>query len=204
MQTQVNTKTCYRRRNQSTRRKSLCGPPSHNDPLVSKVRVREYQKDPPSLIYPMYLNPLSSSSQRASPSHFLASYLDLAISSKLHLPINGFFLYFPHAPKLLSTLRLGEVSVQTKNLSRICNWRGKSRISNSQVYCQGFFSKSLSYNFVGNVSLYSMGKEIKKAQLKSSKQRVSWVTRKLSKSQSDSRNTAWQTTVLEDPGLTQE
>jgi len=49
------------------------------------------------------------------------------MSSKLHPPIDDFFKCFPHASKLFSTLRLGEVSVWVKNHSRICNWRGRSR-----------------------------------------------------------------------------
>ena len=52
--------------------------------LVNKVGVQEYQKDPPSLIYPMYLNPLSFSYQRASSSHVFTSYLDPAII-RIHL-----------------------------------------------------------------------------------------------------------------------
>jgi len=90
------------------------------DPLMNKVGVHEYQKDHLSLIYPMYLNPPSSSYQWASRSHVFTSYPYLAINSKLHLPINGFFQYFSYAPKLLSTFRLGEVSVWTKNLSKMC------------------------------------------------------------------------------------
>ena len=107
--------------------KPLCGPLSRIDSLVNKVKVQGYQKDPQSLIYPMYLNPSSSSYQRASPSHVFISYPDPVISTKLHPPIDGFLQYFPHTPKLLSTLRLSEVSIWVKNLSRICNWRGRSR-----------------------------------------------------------------------------
>ena len=76
------------------------------------------------------------------------SYPNPTISSKLHPPINGLFQCFPHAPKLLFILRFGEVCVWTKNLSRMYNWRGRSRgklkrngvddcgftIANSQVY----------------------------------------------------------------------
>ena len=91
--------------------KPLCNPLSRNDPLVSKVGVQGYQKDPPSLIYLIYLNPPSSSSQRTSPSLVFTSFPDPALSSKLHLPINGFFQYFSDTPKLLLTLRLGEVNV---------------------------------------------------------------------------------------------
>ena len=75
----------------------------------------------------MYLNPLSSSSQWNLPCHVFTSYLDPTISSKFHLPINGFFQYFPHVPKQLIILRLGEACVSAKNLSRICNCRGKLR-----------------------------------------------------------------------------
>ena len=75
----------------------------------------------------MYLNPQSSNYQRASWSHVFTSYPDPAVSSKLHLPMNDFFQCFPHAPKLLSTLKLDEVSVWAKNLSMMCRWRGKSR-----------------------------------------------------------------------------
>ena len=75
----------------------------------------------------MYLNPLSSSSQWNLLCHVFTSYLDPTISSKFHLPINGFFQYFPHVPKQLITLGLGEVCVSAKNLSRICNCRGKLR-----------------------------------------------------------------------------
>ena len=95
--------------------------PSRIDPLVNKVGVQGYQKNPSSLIYPMYLNPPSSSHQRTSPSYVFTRCLDPAISSKLHLLISGFFQCFLHAPKLLSTLRLSEVSFWAKNLSRICN-----------------------------------------------------------------------------------
>ena len=132
----------------------------------------------------MYLNPPSFSYQRASRSHVFTSYLDLAFSSKLHLPTNGFFQCFPYAPKLLSTLRLGEISVWAKNFSMMCRWRSRSRgklqrygvddcgytISNSQVYSQGFLSQNFlgktPYNFMDNAGLYSVGKGMRKNTLK--------------------------------------
>ena len=80
MQTQDNTEMCYRKGNQRTQRKPLCGPPSQIDSLVNKVGVQGYKKDPPS-----------SSYQQASSSYVFTSYLDPTISSKLHLSIYGFF-----------------------------------------------------------------------------------------------------------------
>ena len=95
------------------------------DPLVNKVRVYEYQKNPPSLIYLIYLNPQSFSSQQASRSYVFTSYLNP--SSKSHPPIYGFFQCFSYTPKLLSIPRIGEVSVWAKNLLRMCKWKGRSR-----------------------------------------------------------------------------
>jgi len=63
----------------------------------------------------------------SSRSHVFTSCPDPAISSKLHPPLTGFFQCFPYAPKLLSTIRMGKVSVWVKNLFRICRWRGRSK-----------------------------------------------------------------------------
>ena len=51
MQIQDNTEMCYRKGNQSTRQEPLRGSPSQVDPLVNKVGVQGYQKDPPSSRY---------------------------------------------------------------------------------------------------------------------------------------------------------
>ena len=61
-------------------KKPFRGPSSRNNPLVNKVGVQRYQKNIPSLIYPMYLNPLSSSSQWTSPCHVFTNYLDLQLA----------------------------------------------------------------------------------------------------------------------------
>ena len=113
--------------------------------------------------------------------------------AQLHQPLNNFFQCFQRAPKLLSTLRLGEVSVWAKNLSMMYKWGGWSRgkprenvqmiigmtISNSQVFCQGFFSEKYSLHFVGNEGIYSIGKEFGKVLFHFAKQRVSWVPHKM-------------------------
>ena len=62
MQSKNNTKTCViEEKTEELDETTLCGRPSQIDPLVNKVGVQRYQKDPPSLIYQMYLNPPSSS-----------------------------------------------------------------------------------------------------------------------------------------------
>ena len=61
------------------------------DPLVNKFGVHDYQNDPLSLIYPMYLNPSSSNYQRASPSYIFTSYPDpatMASSNTSHMHQN--------------------------------------------------------------------------------------------------------------------
>ena len=75
----------------------------------------------------MYLNPLSSCYQQDSWSHVFTSCSNPTISSKLHPSLNGFFQCFLYAPKLLSTLRMGEVSIQAKNLLRMCRQRSRSK-----------------------------------------------------------------------------
>ena len=79
MQTQDNTPMCYRRENRSTHRKISRRPPSGNQSTRQSVGIHELVKDPPSLIYPMYLSPPSSYSNKASRNRVLSSSLDPAI-----------------------------------------------------------------------------------------------------------------------------
>ena len=95
--------------------------------LITKIQANLARNKANTWLNKFNLTPPNYSSQRTSPSLIFTSYLNPTISSKLHPPINCFFQCFPHTSKLLSTLRLGEVSVWAKNLSRICNWRGRSR-----------------------------------------------------------------------------
>ena len=71
---------CYRRRNRRTRRKT--SPP----PTRQSVGIYGLAKDPQSLIYPMYLSPPSSYSNKASRNRVLSSSPDLVTSFMLHLP----------------------------------------------------------------------------------------------------------------------
>ena len=125
MHTQDNIETCYQRGNRSTQRKTSPRP-SKPKSIHWWIKLKYMNKEE-TLIYQMYLNPSSSCYQQVLRSHVFTSCPDPAISSKLHPPLNGFFQCFPYAPKLLSTLRIGEVSVWVKNLSRKWKWRGRSK-----------------------------------------------------------------------------
>ena len=66
--------------------KPLRRPPSGNRSTRQSVGIHELVRDPPSLIYPMYLSPPSSYSNKATWNRVLSSSLDLATSTMLHLP----------------------------------------------------------------------------------------------------------------------
>ena len=66
--------------------KPLHRPPSDNRSTKQLVGIHELVRDPPSLIYPMYLSSPSSYSDKVSQNHVLSSSSDPAISSMLHLP----------------------------------------------------------------------------------------------------------------------
>ena len=66
--------------------KPLHHPPSGSRSTRQSVGIHELARDPPSLIYPMYLSSPSSYSNKASQNYILSSSLDPVTSSMLHLP----------------------------------------------------------------------------------------------------------------------
>ena len=66
-------------------KKPLRCPPSGNRSSRQLVGIHGLARDPPSLIYPMYLSPPSSYSNKASRNRVLSSFPDPATSSMLHL-----------------------------------------------------------------------------------------------------------------------
>ena len=66
--------------------KLLHRPPSSNQSTRQLVGIHGLAKDSPSLIYPMYLSPSSSYSNKATQNRVLSSSLDPVTSSMLHLP----------------------------------------------------------------------------------------------------------------------
>ena len=67
-------------------KKPLHHPPSGNQSTRQLVEIYGLAKDPPSLIYPLYLSPPSSYSNKTSWNRVLSSSLDPATNSILHLP----------------------------------------------------------------------------------------------------------------------
>ena len=66
--------------------KPLGRPPSGKQSTRQSVWIHELARDPPSLIYPMYLSLPSSYSNKATQNHVLSNSPDPATSSMLHLP----------------------------------------------------------------------------------------------------------------------
>ena len=83
--------------------KPLRRPPSGNQSTRQSVGLHGLVRDPSSLIYPMYLNPPSSYSNKASQNRVLFSSPDPAIHP-IASAILGFFQYFPATPKPHLTL----------------------------------------------------------------------------------------------------
>ena len=82
MQAQDNMTVYYRRgKPKNSAWKPLRSSPSRIHPLVNKLEYKDYNIDPLSLDYPLYLDSLSPSYQQASPNLVFTSFLDPAISS---------------------------------------------------------------------------------------------------------------------------
>ena len=81
-----NTLMCYQRGNQRTQRKTSPPPLKGNRSTRQSVGIHGLARDPPSLIYPLYLSPPRSYSNKASRNCVLSSFPDPAPNSMLHLP----------------------------------------------------------------------------------------------------------------------
>ena len=66
--------------------KPLHRPPSSNQSIRQSIGIHGLARDPPSLIYLMYLSPPSSYSNKTSRNRILSNSLDPATSFMLHLP----------------------------------------------------------------------------------------------------------------------
>ena len=126
MQTQDNTKTCYRRGNRSTRQKTSLRP-SKSKSIHQRIKLEYTNNKRPSKSSLPYILELS---KLLLPIDFSEScFLQFSRSrnsARLHLPMNDSFQCFPAVPKSHLSLRIGVVSVWTNNLSRIQRQRGRS------------------------------------------------------------------------------
>ena len=86
MQTQITRRCVIEKEIEELGKKPLRCPPSNNQSTRQSVGIHGLARDPPSLIYPLYLSPPSSYSNKASRNRVLFSSPDPATSSMLHLP----------------------------------------------------------------------------------------------------------------------
>ena len=86
MQTQITRRCVIEEETEELSEKPLRRPPSGNQSTRQSIGIHGLARDPPSLIYPLYLSLPSSYSNKASRNHVLSSSPDPATSSMLHLP----------------------------------------------------------------------------------------------------------------------
>ena len=86
MQTEITRQCVIEKEIEEVGEKPLCRPPSSNPSTRQSVGIHGLARDPPSLIYPLYLSPPSSYSNKASRNRILSSFSNPATSSMLHLP----------------------------------------------------------------------------------------------------------------------
>ena len=86
MQTQITSRRVIEEETEELGEKPLRRPPNGNRSTRQSVEIHGLARDPPSLIYPLYLSPPSSYFNKASRNRVLSSSLNPATSSMLHLP----------------------------------------------------------------------------------------------------------------------
>ena len=86
MQTQITHRCVIEEETEELGEKPLHHPPSGNQSTRQLVEIYRLTKDPPSLIYLLYLSPSSFYSNKASWNRVLSSSPDPATNSMLHLP----------------------------------------------------------------------------------------------------------------------
>ena len=80
MQTQITRRCVIEEEIEEVVEKPLRRPSSGNQSTRQSVGIHGLARDPPSLIYPLYLSPPSPYSNKASRNHVLFSFLDPATS----------------------------------------------------------------------------------------------------------------------------
>ena len=86
MQTQITRRCVIEEETEELGEKPLRRLPSDNRSTRQSVGIHELARDPSILIYPLYLSPPSSYSNKASRNRVLSSSPDPTTCSMLHLP----------------------------------------------------------------------------------------------------------------------
>ena len=86
MQTQIIRRCVIEEETEELSEKPFCRPLSGNRSTRQSVGIHGLARDLQSLIYPLYLSPPSSYSNKSSQNRVLSSSLDPATNSMLHLP----------------------------------------------------------------------------------------------------------------------
>ena len=86
MQKQITRRCVIEEETEELGEKPLRRPPSGNRSTRQSVGIHGLARDPSSLIYPLYLSPPSSYSNKASQNHVLSNSPDPTTSFMLHLP----------------------------------------------------------------------------------------------------------------------
>ena len=86
MQTQITRRCVIEEEIEELGEKPLRRLPSDNRSTRQSVGIHGLARDPPILIYPLYLSPPSSYSNKASRNRVLSSFPNPTTSSMLHLP----------------------------------------------------------------------------------------------------------------------
>ena len=125
MQIQITHRCVIEEETEKLGKKPLRRPPSGNRSTRQSVGIHGLARDPPSLIYPLYLSPPSSYSNKTSRNPVLSSSPDPAINPIASTNSWLLFQCFPAALNLHLTLLDGVVSVWANNLSMVWKWRGR-------------------------------------------------------------------------------
>ena len=91
MQTQITPRRVIEEETEEQGEKPLRRSPNGNRSTRQSVGIHKLAKNPPSLIYPIYLSPISLYFNKVSRNHVLSSSPNPATSSMLHLPSLAFF-----------------------------------------------------------------------------------------------------------------
>ena len=127
MQTQITRRCVIEEEIEDLGEKSLHHPPSGNRSTRQSVGIHGLARDPSSLIYPLYLNPPSFYSNKASWNCVLSSSLDPATSSMLHSPSLASSNASQRLKNTHYTLKRCGLCLGTNLLSRYDNERGKEK-----------------------------------------------------------------------------